>query len=425
MSKKSQVAQAIAKKPGDHTLVDLKLDGRLKPLPLSKFEKAGKKPLPLEILANSLVLSSSSSLVLSSSSSTYAIGSAQAGDKVYYRQGNLGLFGAVFEAWKNHWILRTCPDDWWFPVACRIAKSIDSAAKRGNQKVRDLFVSHDGKENIAVKLPVHTIYQADYDDLFAVFSSELEQRIKKPKYAQTMQNDFSTSVSAHRVESQINLMASMQEFFTYEMMCVGCGLRGLEMEGSEEDWDKLVTKLETLRDILKPIERETGLCADWFDHVINVFKNLAMTRRNPEDPKVAKWWINVLCDTTGTKWVGGGGSRPGRPVEVKAYNGWLIRFLTDEDKILAEDLAGIESSKIRKKLSGFNQVPMKVSLTWCSPPISDESTLVAGMVGFKVHKGEESDGIEPCEAVPSVQPHHMWAMMLPPNSPIRGPSSKD
>ena len=68
---------------------------------------------------------------------------------------------------------------------------------------------------------------------------------------------------------------------------------------------------------------------------------------------------------------------------------------------------------------------MKVSLTWCSPPISDESTLVAGMVGFKVHKGEESDGIEPCEAVPSVQPHHMWAMMLPPNSPIRGPSSKD
>ena len=68
---------------------------------------------------------------------------------------------------------------------------------------------------------------------------------------------------------------------------------------------------------------------------------------------------------------------------------------------------------------------MKVSLTWCSPPISDESTLVAGMVGFKVHKGEESDEIETCEAVPSVQPHHMWAMMLPPNSPIRGPSSKD
>jgi len=56
MSKKSQVAQAIAKKPGDHILVHLKLDGRLKPVSLSKFETAGNKPFPLEMLANSLVL---------------------------------------------------------------------------------------------------------------------------------------------------------------------------------------------------------------------------------------------------------------------------------------------------------------------------------------------------------------------------------
>ena len=223
-SKKRRVArQEIAKKTGNHVLVNLNLDSRLKPLPVAKFERSAK-PMSVEELANSVT----------SSSSTYAIGSSEAGDKVYYNHGDLGLFGAIFEAWKNHWVLRTSPDDWWFPIACRIAKAIDSAAKEENfgpssQKVRDLFVSHEGKQNISVKLPVYTIYEANYDQLFSAFSSELEQRIKITKYADTVQNDFSTSSSAQTIASQINLMSSMQEFFSYEMMCCGCGLKGLEI----------------------------------------------------------------------------------------------------------------------------------------------------------------------------------------------------
>ncbi len=47
--------------------------------------------------------------------------------------GILDLFSAVFEAWKNHWTLRTTPEDWWFPIACRISKAIDNAAKQENQ----------------------------------------------------------------------------------------------------------------------------------------------------------------------------------------------------------------------------------------------------------------------------------------------------
>ena len=210
-------------------LVDLGLDERLKPVPVAKFERSGKPPLSTESLA--------SSLSSSSSAFEYAIGSAKDGDKVYYRHGDLGLFGAVFEAWKNHWVLRTSPEDWWFPVACRIAKAIDKAAKSSlsAQKVRDMFVSHEGKHNITVELPVYTIYEANYDQLFSSFSSEIKKRIKAPEYAEAMQNDFSTSNSAHMIASQINLMASMQEFFTYTMVCLGCGLRGLEMEGSVDD----------------------------------------------------------------------------------------------------------------------------------------------------------------------------------------------
>lgn len=201
--------------------------------------------------------------------------------------------------------------------------------------------------------------------------------------------------------------------------CSGCGLRGLEMSGSVNDWARLALKLVEVRETLKPIETTLDISSVWWDHVLEVFHNLASTRKNPDNPNVAKFWINVLMDTTGTKYVGGGGSMPGRPVEVEAYDGWLVRFLMDRKKVLVEDLKN--SKNVREKLSGFNKVPMKVSLTWCDPPVSDQSTLIAGIVGFKLHKGEDRDVTENVdgEAVPSVEPNHMWAMLLPPDSPVR------
>jgi len=429
--KAPQAPRKIAKKPGDHVLVDLKLDGRLKPLSATKFVEHAPKAMTSKRLVDSCLLEGGSK--------TYAIGSGRADDQIYY-PGDLGLFGCVFEAWKNHWILRTRPEDWWNPIARRIAKAVDDAAKEkmyGSEKVRDLFVSHEGKQNIPIGLPAYTIYDADYNDLFSAIGSQIEDRIKCPEYASCMQNDFESSGPEHKISSQINLMASMQEFFTYEMVCCGCGLRGLEMVGSVEDWDSLSIKLKKVRDILKPIQRMTLLLDEWWDSVLDVYQNLAQTRKNPNgDPSIPKFWINILMDTTGTKYVGGGGSMPGKPVEVAAYDGWLIRFLTGNDKILAEDL------KNNRELSGWNEVPMKVSMIWCKPPVADESTLVAGIVGYKLHNGgtsikgsrkrmvsaihgnsqqseEEDDDNGNGDVVPSVEPHHMWAMLLAPSSPLR------
>jgi Domain of unknown function (DUF4419) len=168
----------------DHVLIDLKLDARLKPLSISDFKISAPKVFSTERLASSLVVDE-----------TYAIGSGSKGDHIYYA-GGLGLFGCILEAWKNHWILRTCPDDWWGPIAGQIAKAIDLAAKGDGtdaKKVRDLFVSHDGKEEIEVRLSSFTIFDTNYDYFFSEISSQIEERIKVPKYAQAMQSDFASS----------------------------------------------------------------------------------------------------------------------------------------------------------------------------------------------------------------------------------------
>jgi Domain of unknown function (DUF4419) len=337
----------------------------------------------------------------------YAIGSSSKTNFSY--RCEMGLFECVKEVWANHWNLRTSPEDWWFPVACQIAKAIDKAAKSkwSGEKVRNLFVSHQGKQEIKVEVPVFTIYQVDYHKLFSSISSAIEARIKVPEFATQMQNDFSTTTPSQKIASQVNLMASVQEFFSYETGICGCGIKGLEMLGSQADWDHLVEKLRAVEKQLSPISSEIRLGEKWFRHVEYVFHNIAQSYSNPESTEVTKFWADVLC--VGKGWEYGPSGFGGH--EVEAYNGWLIEFLTRRESLRMKDLRSLETLQ---ELRGLNSVPMKVSLTYRQPVVSDESELRAGIMGFLLVEPEMT-----FNHVPALQPNHMWAMMLPPQSPLR------
>eukprot|EP00521_Asterionellopsis_glacialis_P008889 CAMPEP_0195286040 /NCGR_PEP_ID=MMETSP0707-20130614/3651_1 /TAXON_ID=33640 /ORGANISM="Asterionellopsis glacialis, Strain CCMP134" /LENGTH=386 /DNA_ID=CAMNT_0040345631 /DNA_START=81 /DNA_END=1241 /DNA_ORIENTATION=- len=345
---------------------------------------------------------------------TYAIGSSLPDEKVYCHDQklDLGLFECIYEAWKNHYNLRTSPEDWWFAVASRIAKAINKIAKEGNNKVRNLFVDHEGKDTIGVKAYVFSIYDVDYDSFFSEMSLKITSRIKVPQYAEAMQNDFSTSTMAHRIASQINFMVSMQEFFDYEMLVCGCGIKGLEMLGKQSDWDKLSTKLKLVKKQLEPIQDDLhrDLGEDWWGHVEHVFNKLAETYAAHKDSKqmseVADFWADIFM--VGKGWKYGPSGFGGYAAEE--YNGWLVKFLTGSESILTEKFF---SGTYLELLKGFNSVPMKITLTYLNHPVSDDSELTAGIMGFNIHEKDTFNGI------PSLQPHHMWALKIPPSSPLR------
>ena len=54
------------------------------------------------------------------------------------------------------------------------------------------------------------------------------------------------------------LMASLQKYFDYSFGTC-CGIPGVEMTGSEEDWIRLGEKTEKLETLLMPIMDEIGL----------------------------------------------------------------------------------------------------------------------------------------------------------------------
>ena len=53
-------------------------------------------------------------------------------------------------------------------------------------------------------------------------------------------------------------MASLQKYFSYGFTTC-CGIPGVEMDGSEEDWIRLAEKTKKLETLLMPIMDEIGL----------------------------------------------------------------------------------------------------------------------------------------------------------------------
>ena len=64
----------------------------------------------------------------------------------------------------------------------------------------------------------------------------------------------------------------------------------LSMMGSEEDWERLVVKLEKVEEFLKPIDNVLQL-GDWFNSCKVVLRNLLETYRGNPDKD---WWSRIM-----------------------------------------------------------------------------------------------------------------------------------
>jgi len=293
-----------------------------------------------------------------------------------------GFFSAVLACYNNHWVLKTCPDDWWNVIVRNVAEVIDEKGDLPN--VRGFFVDHEGKKTIAIE--VGKLDGIDYSWLFDQFSKGIKKNIKNPGYADLMEADFSTTTPTQLIATQIMLMSSVQKYFEFSFHC-GCGIPGVDMAGTESDWEKLIEKLDKMEALLEPIMRELDPeleLLSWFRISKKVLTNLLDTYRGQPDKK---WWGHILS------WNGhnGSGARRWRT----GWTGWMPQFLRAKGMYPKDFPRGVVS------------VPVKISDVLSG--IRDEGVLVAGTVGFTVEEGDRA---------PMVTAKQGWSLLLPPGSPI-------
>ncbi|KAL9953540.1 hypothetical protein ACROYT_G040971 [Oculina patagonica] len=307
-------------------------------------------------------------------------------ENIYSIRGtDCGLFSAVLTAYNNHWKLRTSPDDWWFSVIKRVASAIDRNAKK--ESVRNMFVDHEEKKTIEVIVSDTSIYTVNYSWFFDQMAKGIQKNVKVPEFVDGMTADFSTTTAVQKIVSQITLMYSVQEYFGYKLTL--CGIPAVEMLGTEEDWNKLKSKLNVLQTLLEPIENDLGLESEWWSLVENVFSELLATYQGRPD---REWWSHIMS----YKDAFASGDSSG-------YRGWITEFLEGKKDVM----------EISDMTSGLVNVPLTIEGT-C---VKDNATLVAGMMGFTIHTDDSPEV--------SVQPFHGWSLLLSKYSPFRKLAPED
>jgi len=255
-------------------------------------------------------------------------------------------------------------------VVKNVAKAIDE--KGDLEKVRSLFVAHQGKKEITIVVP--SLIGVDYSWLFDQISAQIRENVKVPDYVDLIQANFSTTTPQKRITTQIMLMASVQKYF-HSTMSTRCGIPGVDMLGTVEDWEKLVNKTDKLEYLLEPIMDDLDM-AKWFGKAKGVLSNLLDTKRGNPDKD---WWGHILSwneiqESGGREW----------------WSGWFPEFLK----------ASEEMSVPSEFPRGLVSVPLKIE----DIDHSDTGILVAGTAGFTVEEGKRA---------PAVVARQGWALLMP------------
>jgi len=284
--------------------------------------------------------------------------------------GDYGFFTAICECYNHHWGLRTAPDDWWYTIIRTVAMAIDNNSK--SEAVRQYFVNHEGKKRLTVD--VDPTCGIDYQKFFREMTDLIQSNIKVDNYVNTIRSDFSTSTETHRIVSEITVMSSMQEFFEYCMRTM-CGIPFVELEGTEEDWINLKTKLDDLKKILTPIHLSIGLTPEWWMKVELICNKLIETYRGDGDKK---WWSKIF-----SREQHGFGSGA-----YVTYDGWFLRDLLN----------------ISKSVESFESIPsglVSVPLIFDDNGVETNGAIVSGIAGIKIDETSK---------VPVVSSTHGWAL---------------
>jgi len=304
---------------------------------------------------------------------TPALGSS---DMVTFPGHDAGFLSTVHEAYSKHYNLRSGPEDWWYCIIQTVALAIDKNSKK--DEVRNFFVQHEGKKTL--KIDVSTVVNIDYTWFFDQMSKQIAKNINVPEYVDKMKTDFSQSTNIHKIVSEINLMSSLQEFFGYGAGAL-CGIPAIEMKGTQDDWEKLGTKIIELKQILKPIHDVIELGDWWWSKIENIASKLLDTYNGNPDKD---WWSQIIKNHN-------------RPCLCGApeIDGWFMKRLLNVHF----------ADSISDAPSGLVSVPMTIN----DYGHEEDSAIVAGMIGYKLHVGNN-------ESNPTVEAIHGWSLLLEPGS---------
>ena len=181
-------------------------------------------------------------------------------DTVVYESGTSLFYNCMVEAYAGHYSVILSPDAIWTLISQGFCHHISL----NTEKLKDKIVNHEGKMEISV-ISEYDLYSPhmDWDTLLNGFDIQIAENTKG-NIADIMRADFSTTGNTERITSQVTLMSAVKSYFDFAAIHTICGIPTITIEGTPDDWRKIIKKVESLRDYdlgwwvddLKPILQE-------------------------------------------------------------------------------------------------------------------------------------------------------------------------
>ncbi|KAH7134593.1 hypothetical protein B0J13DRAFT_85142 [Dactylonectria estremocensis] len=304
-----------------------------------------------------------------------------------------GFIRGALDAWAQHRHLVLRPDEVWFEILVQLNFYMAAHA----EELRDLFVTHEGKERIRIGA-------LTWRDVVAAFGSAIQARVKTDWLLDWILPGFSTSTGDDEVTAAVLMMGLMRHFFEFEGIVI-CGIPSVTLRGEREDWVKLLAKLERL-------EAWGEEPAAFARNMRPILSRFVQTWDEPESEEVTSFWAQIV--RARKKWSCGAGATE---YEV---SGWITGFMhwtetgqprLEPDDEAWEDSTGVkldgiiyEPESLEDVRVGYAKAPLKM-VDYPHPGVDTQAYLLAGNVGVRRWTDERGEVI--------LQPSSAWFLYAP------------
>ncbi len=256
-------------------------------------------------------------------------------DKLAFVDNKTPVLNGFYLAHSNHYPIRIKPDHIWLLIVQAFSNHVNVNA----EKLRSLFVDFEGKKTLHVFYPLSSITQVD-KKVLENFSEQINEQMIKflgNEVVETLTPNFTTSDYDSKIICKISIMGAFKKYFNYRMHLCGCGVPYIILEGTAEDYEKIIAKA-------KKLEKYDF---NWYiERIIPLIQKMVDAKKGNIDTEFFK---NFIQDDKITESVFISGMK-GDDEQIPIIKGWILKFFAyySEDKD-SKNVPRFESDSIKVK----------------------------------------------------------------------------
>ena len=166
-------------------------------------------------------------------------------EKLAFINSNVPVINGFYTAHANHYPIRIKPDDLWLLICQTFSNHINE----NSEKLRNMFVNFEGKKDISIEYELSSIDQVD-NKVLEDFRVKINEKLKEylgEEILNILTPNFSTTTNDSIITCKITIISAFKKFFNYKMILCGCGIPYIILEGTAEDYKKIISKANRLK----------------------------------------------------------------------------------------------------------------------------------------------------------------------------------